>query len=393
MKNLFILFYSSFLCFLFFGNCLFSQSNVKKGLELNGKAYFDAGIYQYKNSKVRFAGDMVGDFTVKNADRKFFRFLTTFDVALNYGEKNIYNYIKDALPPFAQNTIFANEDASLNLNLKTMYISLFTEYVDINLGRQIITFGTGTFFSPINTFSQLNTSQLSSVSSSGVSFERYGVDSVDLLIPIGATGGIELTSTFSSKMDNIVSALKLYGNLFNVDLAIYGMYRTGLNQAVAGISFKGDLVVGIYGEAVGNIYTEKEKLKDSFMQLMLGIDYSFFSSKLLLMTEYQYTSRKHKIGETIDIREATITPFLGEHYLFFQVSYLPIDIMYLSFGALWNVLDNGYLFSLTYNWNIMQSCNMIVYGRFLNEKLNVAGYDSVADIPVGEYAIRFEVYF
>ena len=245
--------------------------------------------------------------------------------------------------------------AAVTMELRKLYLEVFTSLADVSLGRQIINFGVGTLFSPINAFTVPLLSDLN--------FVRTGSDVVRLDAQFNEVSGLEAVSTVAGSLPGLTSALKLYTNVLDFDIAGVGMYRGSRNEVLAGAYFKGDLELGVYGEAVEHfVYSPGLQ----YFEGMLGADYSI-ESTLFFTLEYYYNGSPASPGSLapVDLASAPAL-FLNQHYLYFMTRWQVSDLVGISGSMVWDIPASVVLPTLQLTWSVAQNATLLVYGRYFS---------------------------
>ncbi len=252
-----------------------------------------------------------------------------------------------ALVPF-----LTSNGAVLNFDLRKLYLSVYTDLMDISVGRQIINYGVGTLFSPIDAFSTPALSDLN--------YERSGSDVIRLELPFGDLSGLDAVTTVSDTLSGLDSAVKLYTNIADYDIAAVGLYRGVDRGLIGGLDFKGDLVLGIHGEAVQHFLFDPWK---SYFEGMFGADYSF-SGKLFLSAEYYYNGDPAAPGSLSPVEVASAQRvFLNQHYLYSDVRYLLTDLASVGVSGVFDLSAGSVLGTAQYAYNIAQNADLLAYVR------------------------------
>jgi hypothetical protein len=221
-----------------------------------------------------------------------------------------------------------------------LYGALYLSWADITLGRQIVNYGKGTLFSPIDVFSSVNLLELS--------FKRSGSDIAMAAIPVGDLSGVDIVTEFPVGSADYSTSLRWFTTIGGWDLSAAGIYRHRSREAIGGLAFKGDLIVGLTGEAVVNYEREGDDLT---AEAMAGIDYSVRNTWFFL-AEYYY--RQRDSGH----------PIYGQHNLFGSLQYIINDLMSVSAVAVGALPEKNMLATLQYSWNMLQSVTTILYCRY-----------------------------
>jgi len=245
--------------------------------------------------------------------------------------------------------------AAVTVELRKLYLAVFTSIVDISMGREIITFGVGTLFSPIDAFTVPLLSDLNYV--------RTGSDVVRLDAQFSDVSGLEAVSTLAGSLDALSTALKLYTNVSGFDLAGVGMYRGSRNETLAGAYFKGDIELGVYGEAVQHFIVSPWL---TYFEGMLGADYSVEKTYFFTL-EYYYNGNPAAPGSLapLDLANAPAL-FLNQHYLYFMTRWQVTDLLGLTASIIWDIPASVVLPTLQLSYNVVQNANLLLYGRYFS---------------------------
>jgi hypothetical protein len=248
-----------------------------------------------------------------------------------------------------------DNSAAITVELRKLYVEVFTPVADISLGRQIVNFGVGTLFSPIDAFTVPLLSDLNYV--------RTGSDVVRLDAQFSDVSGLEAVSTIAGGVSTLTSALKLYSNVLDFDLAGVGMYRGSRNEVLAGAYFKGDIELGVYGEAVEHFLYSPWS---TYFEGMLGADYSIEKTYFFTL-EYYYNGNPAVPGSlgALDLANAPAL-FLNQHYLYLMARWQFTDLAGLSASVIWDVSASVILPTLQFTYNVVQNANLVVYGRYFS---------------------------
>lgn len=242
---------------------------------------------------------------------------------------------------------------------RKLYLSLFWDQLTLTVGRQIINYGVGYVFSPIDCFSTVDLQD--------AGFSRKGSDILRVQVPLGDLAGLEGVITIPGE-HGITSAIKVFANLWDYDCSLTGIYKQPDEEFLLGLSFKGDLGVGIHGELVAVSNAQKET---RYFEGVAGVDYSFLDGRLFLLAEYYYN------GNPID--PGTLTPaellalkgvFLGREYLLCQASYTINELCAVSINGIRNLAEETSVGMLQFRYNAWPKTNLVFSGRFFQGDLN-----------------------
>lgn len=249
-------------------------------------------------------------------------------------------------------SLFSQLSSVFIVDVRKLYASLFLPFADVSIGRQIISFGRGMVFSPIDVFSTVNILDLT--------FRRSGSDVARVRVPFNDLSGVDAIAKLTAKTKGAAAAIKGYTHLAGFDLTGIGMYRGAQHEAITGITFKSDIVAGVYGELVEHW---GQGGKRSFIG-MLGSDYSI-EDTWLFTAEYLY-SEKPETNDTVpqlSLLQTTI-PLLHHHYGFLMTRYKINDLMNVSASAIEDISGKSGVATLQYFYNVLQNANLVVYTQY-----------------------------
>ncbi len=272
-----------------------------------------------------------------------------------------------------------NGSTAMTVEIRKLYLAVFTQLADVSLGRQIINFGVGTLFSPIDAFTVPLLSDLNYV--------RTGSDVVRLDAQLNDVSGLEAVSTVAGSQQGLSSAFKAYTNLLDFDIAGVGLYRGSRNEALAGAYFKGDLELGVYGEAVQHFLFSSEQ---SWFEGMLGADYSIEKTWFFTL-EYYYNGNPASPG-SLAFQDLVNAPalFLNQHYLYLMSRWQPTELLGISASIIWDISAQIVLPTLQLSYSVAQNANLVVYGRYFSGDIRSGGPWPGPDFQYGlELAVSF----
>jgi hypothetical protein len=364
------------LCKIFLCGIITAEAEQKQGgLKFRGSMYTDLGllhtVHSSSKDEANFAGMSVLSLNMKNKNRKYGKVEGLFDIIVPYGS-TIERYIPELSDSTEEEEslldlykLFSFGKAPVLLDLRKLYLSIYLPFADITMGRQIINFGKGFVFSPIDVFS--------TVELQDINFRRSGSDIVNIRLPFSDLSGLDFITELPFLQNDYSVAAKLFTTLFDFDFSLVGIFKNAAsennneNETVAGLTFKGDAGIGLYGEAVTHYLSESH---DTFFEGMLGIDYSI-KDKWYFAAEYLYKQYNWD------------NSFWGEHNLFGSIRYTINDITNISGSIIYDFQHESTLGIFQWYYNILQNVNTIFY---------IQGTDG----PVGQflmYALRAEVKF
>jgi hypothetical protein len=341
-----------------------SFGGEKPGLTVRGSLQSDAaGWYRYDTpteSAFSFAGATMLTLDILTPPSKTAKVEALADLYQLYGG---YAASAAASPQAAASMIVPGK-APLLLDLRMLYGALYLPWADVTLGRQIVNYGKGTLFSPLDAFTTVNLFELS--------FKRSGSDIAMVSVPLGDMAGIDAVTGFPIGNNDYASAGRAFGTVAGWDVSVAGIYRHRSRQGIAGIAFKGDLIAGVTGEAVVRYDRAAHRMS---AEAMAGVDYSV-NTAWLFGAEYYF--RQRGVSNIAS----------DKHNVSVTTRYLINDLMSIALTAIGALPSQKGIVMLQYSWNMMQNVNTIWYGRVYR----IEDPNSTT-LPDGEAGVRIVISF
>ena len=331
------------------------QTPQEAGLIISGESRNDlVGLESFDKSKParaqsNFAGANLLTLNMQNANAKTAKIEGSVDFWLLTGAyADAYHRIDSA-----SSLLLPTNSSVFIVDVRKLYASLFLPFVDVSIGRQIVSFGQGMVFSPIDVFSSVNILDLT--------LRRRGSDVARVRVPFGDLAGIDAIAKLTAQSKEVAAAVKGYAHVAGFDLAGIGMYQGAQHEAITGTTFKGDMVAGVYGELVEHW---KQGGLRSFTG-MLGSDYSI-ENTWYFTGEYLYNEKPQTGGDTasqLSILQTSI-PLLHHHYGFLMARYKINDLMNVSASVIADISGKSGVATLQYFYNILQNADIVIYMQY-----------------------------
>jgi hypothetical protein len=206
--------------------------------------------------------------------------------------------------------------------------------IEIVLGRQRISWGTGRIWNPTDLFNPLNPTSFSKI-------EKDGVDAVSVKIFLGEFTDLQF----------VVNPQKnLHGNMgyrFRTNVAEFDFSTIGGifdERPVIGGDFAGNLFdAGIRGELI--VSAERENLKSNFTTLILGADYQW-TPELYTLVEYHHNGEGKSDRTSYELLRLIEGEILNvsRDYLALQATVQVHPLVTASFSTIGNMNDGSRFF-------------------------------------------------
>ena len=348
-----------------------TYADNESGLLVHGTMYSDMGLIHrvtgWDNDKFDFTGMNVLSVTMKNVKYQNSRIVGLFDLCLPYGKaiEKFTNGLSDSSGINGLINLYSFEKALLFLNIRKFYLSLYLPFVDITMGRQIINFGKGIVFSPIDVFSVIELND--------IKLRRSGSDIVSVHFPLSDLTGVDLISGLPSFDGQYSMAVKFFSSIKNFDFSLVALYRDAghkneiKSEVIGGVSFKGDLGIGLYSEFVGH-YVINEG--ETIVEIMGGIDYSI-RNKWIFIIEYLVKSKHFPFS------------IWGKNNIFGSVQYTMNELTSINANVMYNFQYEITQGSVQWRYNLLQNVDIAFY---------INGIDNVSGSFL-QYNLRVDVKF
>ena len=344
------------------------------GMKIWGSNFVDISGYHYLENgddSLKFGGMNTFRFNFRNMNKRYGKIEGNFDLIIPFGLtadqfQNLIDQteVSDSLSmPYYP--LFVQGNTPVLLDIRKLYLSMYLSFADITLGRQIINYGKGVVFSPIDVFS--------TVDIANINFERHGSDVAVVKIPFSYLSGLDVVTELPRKNHEYSSEVRGYFSTFGFDIALSTIYKHRSEELIAGMSFKGDAFFGVYGELVEHFAND---YSDKYLEGMFGLDYSI-ANTYIFRSEYYY-------------KNTNIQNEWGKHNLFISFQYLINDLINVSVHTIGSDVGGNeqmLMYMGQCNYNILQNVNIITYARYFSHKKDVK------TLPDLEYAVRVEVKF
>ena len=294
-----------------------------------------------------------------------------YDLSVNYTHINDLSYkgstdsgsfkyrAYDFDPDLKTNEISQTNILNANQNIDRAYFALSTQSLDIFVGRQAISFGSGRFINPTDVLVPYPLTQIDKE-------EREGVDAIRLQLPISEMGEFDAGVVFGKKGKNENNAYYVNTKypLLNWDTSFMVMqFRENI---LLGLDLQGEISgAGIWLESAH----VKIKDSDDYYRFSIGLDFNF-PWDLYTFVEYHYNGAGTVKNENYK-SNSTTKPYmdgdvylLGRHYLTLGLTYEITPLIGFSQSVIVNLNDSSFLFSPKIEYNIFEN-HYIDFGMFL----------------------------
>jgi hypothetical protein len=238
-----------------------------------------------------------------------------------------------------------------------LFLRSISNWTDITLGRQRISWGTGRVWNPTDLFNPLNPTVFSKI-------EKDGVDAATLKVFLGAFSDATIVANPENHFRQANYGFRARTNVEEFDLSLMGGRFD--DRLVLGGDFAGNLFeAGIRGEGI--ISASRHDLKSSFVKFILGAD-NQFTPELYALVEYLFNGQGTSDRSRYAIREVFGGTLLnvGRHYLAVSANYLLDPLLTATVSSTTSLTDgSGYMYALlSYSWT--EALTVAVGGEYFH---------------------------
>jgi len=271
---------------------------------------------------------------------------------------------------FPEKKSFLREKSS-TFNLNTANASIMPSNFKFTIGKFLPKWGKGKIFRPMDIFTP-QTFFLNKLSYKGIdgfsskyyisdlsSFELLFIPSMDIR---NISPFIDYT-TFTNSINHSIVAGNLEFHLFTFDNNLIFLRDTSAGNTLIGAVFKGDIIVGLWGEISFSFKNEKKILKISS-----GMDYSF--AKYFFTTiEYFYDESGVKNYKQYP-KLMTLMPRMtyGREYTMLDFYILTPEGINFGIASIINLIDKSFIIFPYYRNEILQNTYLGISLYYFNGK-------------------------
>ncbi|MBM4168605.1 MAG: hypothetical protein FJ215_05555 [Ignavibacteria bacterium] len=235
--------------------------------------------------------------------------------------------------------------------------------IEITLGRQRISWGSGRFWNPTDLFNPLNPTVFSKI-------EKDGIDGLLVKLFLGSFSDLSVVYNPEDNLKNGNVGARIRSNISEFDLSVVGGRFD--DRMIVGGDFAGNFFdAGIRGEIL--VASSRNRDRPEFLKYVFGLDHQFTPDVYALFEFHfngegksetqQYEMSRLLAGEVLNV---------GRQYLLLQSIILVHPLVSLSVVSLSNIGDRSGMLggSVTYAWTNECTVGMggqLFYGNDLTE--------------------------
>lgn len=236
-----------------------------------------------------------------------------------------------------------------------LYYQHTTDVVDVTVGRQRISWGTGRVWNPTDLFNPINPTSFSKI-------EKDGVDAFLAKIILGNFTDLSLVFDANREFRNNNYGFRFRSNVEGYDFSFMGGVFD--ERLVVGGDFAGSILdAGVRGEGIYS--TSRDKPQTNFVSFILGID-NQFDEKLYGLVEYHFNGRGKSILSQYELQRLLAGEILnlGRHYVTVQASYLIHPLVAAQLGTTRSLTDESGFVALNVLYSSSNETSLSLGGQY-----------------------------
>ncbi|NOZ74663.1 MAG: hypothetical protein GXO90_04705 [FCB group bacterium] len=285
------------------------------------------------------------------------------------------------------------------LYLDNAYLRVNFTHLDLTVGKQPISLGTGYVWNPVDIFNLKDPVD--------PTYEQTGIQALRADIPLTSRGGLTAILTPGEDWDQATKYLQLKSGLGSFDFTLnwaqyMGLFRyweimtyTGTAPTMTQFQSLGGTVVGqIFGIGIWAETWRKQHAEwgnKTYWETVVGFDYTFENGWMIL-NEFFYNEQGSKPDRTglydyFAYFEGQ-THSLMQRYDFFYSSYPVGDFVNLGLLSIFNLDDHSAMISPQLDWNLFENGNLSFWYLY-----PVGDNDTEFGFQDAGWRIRLRTYF
>lgn len=329
-------------------------------------------IYQLYTNKLRV--------DLKSSLSENITFAANFDY-INYNGKtswNILDFLSSSItatvPPGGE-SFYVLPFSDRNF-LDNAYLKLAFEHLDLAVGKQQISLGTGYVWNPMDVFNIKDPVD--------PTYEQPGHNAVRLDVPLGSLYTLTALYSPEDRWSNSAKLAQIKGRISHFDYSLIGIEKVwcfhdymafdtiNMNfpempekRHLWGASTAGELLgLGVWAEYG---YNKMEYSKD-FYELVLGSDYTFDFQTYVMVEYYRNTLGKTGYAE-YDLNDwmrlfANEQKTISRDQIYGFIRHPATDLLSLKLSSIYSISDNSLAFVPTLNYSLSENVEVMAYLNF-----------------------------
>ncbi len=243
-------------------------------------------------------------------------------------------------------SLFFVKNNSGGVVVNSLNVTITSEDLKFTIGRFLPTWGKGKIFRPLDIFRPqtyfLNMLSFQGVDGFSVKYYLSNLSSVQFIaIPSFDIRNFmpHINPSFTNTINHTLTGLNLETHIATFDNNIIFVKDTSAGNNIAGMAFKGDVVIGIWGEF---FYSFDNKIKSDAFRCAFGADYSF-EKYFFMSLEYFYDESGMKDYNDYIVLMRIPRMTFGKEYIMFDFNVLTYEELNYGITYLGNLIDKSFI--------------------------------------------------
>ncbi len=332
--------------------CLIIPAKFFAEIELNGLFRNDA-VWINRTNNFYFS-DIVENRLILSKKSEEWRFYLDARLYLLYGEASRFP-VKIKLPEeFIAMGFPAQISTNISLNymfdLKRAFVRYDSQLGMWTLGKTYINFGNPGIFNPLEFDKNLSISDLKA--------DKSGIFALEYQSTFWELSGFKGYLSMVGEESIPVYGGSFYTHIGNFTSGIVAQ-KQSKDTNRAGLYFKGDLEVGIYG---GYAYHFDDNFTNSWNEANLGIDYSFLDGKLFTAIVFYYAERGAASTNDYDKNFNLDKFLLAKYYFYVNLTYTHNEFFSIALDSFYNFIDHSMIFIPSIKYSLSDGLDLTLLG-------------------------------
>ncbi len=265
--------------------------------------------------------------------------------------------------------IFGSEGTLLHIRLMRAFIRYYSPIGDITFGKTYVHFGSPGLFNIFEIDKTVNFSDLL--------YDKGGILATEYSLSLGTLSGLYAYVSPQTDLTNTAAGAGVYTSLAGFDAGFVWQHKQSSRNQL-GVHFKGDLGVGIDGSIAYHVEEEAGELH-------LGIDYSFFSQRLVTAAGWYYCRSGASTPEEYDHETERDAYFLADSYFYGSISWVHNEFFMAAFQFFVNTVDGSSVLLPSVKYTASDGLDFSLQGAILTGSAE----DEFSDDVYGRFNIVF----
>lgn len=240
----------------------------------------------------------------------------------------------------------------LQISIPRVFVKFYTGFGDFSLGKTYVNFGNAGIFNPFEMSDELDFTDISA--------DKSGILALEWDFPLGKLSGGNFYISPDDPLSNTGIGGSLYMNVWKFDIGAV-LNRENYNNNIFGFYLKGDLGVGLsasYAYHFDDYFTNNSP---GHNEAVIGIDYSFFDSKLIPSVEFHYDESGATSTNDYDPSDA----WKARYYVYANLTYTHDEFLNFGVYSFINAVDGSGMLIPFVNYLVFDGLTATLLGSYV----------------------------